>query len=93
MEVVLESLWFVLSGWGDSVTNQVPSIELELAAAASPQHTLFVIVHIFQKFPQKFQSSLTFSKIIAPNKGKNMFFFIVHIFQNSQKYQKFLEIF
>ena len=89
MEVFLESLWFVLSGWGDSVTNQVPSIELELAAAASPQHTLFVIVHIFQKFPQKFQSSLTFSKIIAP-KGKNMFFFIVHIFQ---KYQKFVGIF
>ena len=78
MEVFLESLWFVLSGWGDSVTNQVPSIELELAAAASPQHTLFVIVHIFQKFPQMFQSSLTFSKIIAP-KGKNMLFFIVHI--------------
>ena len=93
MEVFLESLWFFLSGWGDSVTNQVPSIELELAAAASPQDTLFVIVHIFQKFPQKFQSSLTFSKIIAPNKGKNMFFLIVHIFQNSQKYQKFLEIF
>ena len=68
MEVFLESLWFVLSLWGDSVTNQVPSIELELAAAASPQDTLFVIVHIFQKFPQSIQSSLKFSKIIAPQK-------------------------